>query len=964
MLDPRTGTALYRAAASRAAPGGATADRALLERFARDHDPGAFTELLARHGPTVWAVCRRATRTEADAEDAFQATFLVLARRAARVRKAASVGSWLYGVATRIGRKARARADRAPDPARLMSPSPAPPPDAGLSWSEVRAALDEELAQLPDDLRAVVLLCYFQGLTQDETAAQLGWTARTVKARVARARGLLRARLTRRGIELAAALAVPLLTADAGATVPPHLRTALASFATDMTRGARTGPRLPPSVVALARTEVSTVKMIRLVALCATAAGLMAAGMLSGRPPTSPTGSASAAAPVAAPPAPEPPPKIPAAGVRIGTTEFRQVGWHSRVFFANDGKTLVTAGEGAVVRFWDIEHGKTTHEIQLKGLYNDAAATPSGDLLAVVGTHWPKGKDQDSECVLWLIDTPRRTVRHTVALPPRLGGNSQKVALSADGRRAVVEQEGDVQVIDTKSGEELMRHKDRINAGTLAVSRDGKRIAFGRHDLYLWEWESGEEPRKLASRSVTGVETAGFAPDGKTLLAVTDGGLVAAFDVTTGQRVRTLDLGGPPWKWSFSPDGRTLAVVCAEQAKNRARGRAVVLWDPITGTEVGRFPVGQTEAKHVSWSADGARLAAVTDYRLWVWDVKTGKPIGPSSPGHEGHVSGLAFGPDGRLFSASDDHTIRSWSPTTGKPELELIHDSWVRGVAVSPDGALVAGSALLNDLRIWDAKTGAEQFRLLGNGRLGGTRRVQFTPDGRRLVAWGDDMYLRVWSARNGKLVSEHRTVPDGLTEAQLDDPWQQRFMFGRVPADISSDCSTFALPRQKNVKIFDVSTGKERAKFEIAPNGGVTALALSPNGKLLAANARGDGSETHLPDGRTQYTAASENRTSLWDVTTQKVVWKATSLGSETDGLAFSPDGKLLAEVTMYEKDYVVRVRETASGKELGRIALPTGGSHVAFDRTGRRLAVANWDTTATVYDLDTALKPVALK
>lgn len=960
MLDPRTGTALYRAAASRAAPGGTAADRALLERFARDRDPAAFTELLARHGQTVWAVCRRTTRTEADAEDAFQATFLVLARRAARVRKAASVGSWLYGVASRIGRKARARADRAPDPARLTSPSPALPPDAGLSWSEVRAALDEELAQLSDDLRAVVLLCYFQGLTQDETAAQLGWTARAVKARVARARALLRARLTRRGIELTAALAVPLLTADVGATVPPYLRTALTSFAAGLAQSARTKAPLSSAAVALARTEAPVVTTIRLAALFATAAGLLAAGVLFGRPSASPLEHAAPAVPTADPPAAAAPQKLPAEGVRIGTTEFRQVGWHSRVFFANGGKTLLTAGEGAVVRFWDIEQGKTTHEINLTGLYNDAAATPNGDLLAVAGVHWPNGKDRTAEGVLWLIDTATRTVRHTVGLPGNRAANHQKVSLSGDGKRAVVEDEGDVRVIDTKSGEELMRHKGRINAGSLAVSRDGKLIVFGRYDLFLWKWESGEEPKKFAGVSGSGVENTGFAPDGKTLFAITDGGLVAAFDVATGRRTRALDLGGHPRKWSFSPDGQTLAVTYAETSKTKG-DRAVVLWNPTTGQEVGRFPVGQSEASHASWSADGTRLAAVTDYRLWVWDVKTGKSVGPSSPGHEGHVSGFAFGPDGRLFTAGDDHTIRSWSPT-GKPELELTHNHWVRSVAVSPDGALVAGSALRNDLRLWDAKTGAERFRLLGNGEMGGQRRTQFTPDGRRLIAWGDDMYLRVWDVRNGKLVSEHRTVPDGMTEAQLDDgPARERMLMGFSAADISADGSTFAFCSHKAVQLFDVTTGKQRAKFEIGPSG-ITALALSPDGKFLAADLRGKPTETRLPDGRTRYSAADEHRTSLWDVTTQKAVWEVTSPGSWTGGIAFSPDGKLLAEVAGHEKEYTVRVWEAVSGKDLGRIALQGRGTRVAFDRTGRRLAVANWDTTATVYELDTALTPAA--
>src|SRR4029079_12750427 len=86
------------------------------------------------------------------------------------------------------------------------------------------------------------------------------------------------------------------------------------------------------------------------------------------------------------------------------------------------------------------------------------------------------------------------------------------------------------------------------------------------------------------------------------------------------------------------------------------------------------------------------------------------------------NITAFAFGPDGRLFTGSDDHTIRSWD-VAGKPGLELMHDYWVRGVDVSPDGSLVAGSALGDDLHIWDAKTGTERFMLLGHGRGGGAR-------------------------------------------------------------------------------------------------------------------------------------------------------------------------------------------------------------------------------------------------
>src|SRR5262249_31058756 len=149
-------------------PGPATADATLLDRFVRLRDPAAFAELVTRHGPGVWTLCRRVTRSEADAEDVFQATFLVLARDAGRVRKAASIGSWLFGVAFRLGRKVRARAVRSHDPNSLYQPEPGPDPADTITWQEVRAALTEELAQLPDDLRAPIMLCYFEGRTQDE----------------------------------------------------------------------------------------------------------------------------------------------------------------------------------------------------------------------------------------------------------------------------------------------------------------------------------------------------------------------------------------------------------------------------------------------------------------------------------------------------------------------------------------------------------------------------------------------------------------------------------------------------------------------------------------------------------------------------------------------------------------------------------------------------------------------------
>src|SRR5262249_30017333 len=148
-------------------------DDELLGRFAEARDEAAFTALLERHGSMVLGVCRRVLGHPQDAEDACQATFLVLARKAASIRKRTSLASWLHGVAFRIARKLRGK--RAlPASAALPEVAVAGGAEAELSWREVRAVLDEELERLPERYRAPLLLCCLEGLTRDEAASRLG----------------------------------------------------------------------------------------------------------------------------------------------------------------------------------------------------------------------------------------------------------------------------------------------------------------------------------------------------------------------------------------------------------------------------------------------------------------------------------------------------------------------------------------------------------------------------------------------------------------------------------------------------------------------------------------------------------------------------------------------------------------------------------------------------------------------
>src|SRR5262245_30783040 len=180
-------------------------DQELLQRLPGEQDEAAFEAILRQHGPIVLDVCRGVLANEADAEDAFQATFLVLARKAASIRKAATLASWLHGVAYRTALKARAESAQRRKHEAHVPERPASGPDS-LTWTEVRGVLHEELNRLSERHRRPLVLCYLQGKTQDEAAALVGLSKGTLKRRLERGRALLRERLVRRGLGPAALL--------------------------------------------------------------------------------------------------------------------------------------------------------------------------------------------------------------------------------------------------------------------------------------------------------------------------------------------------------------------------------------------------------------------------------------------------------------------------------------------------------------------------------------------------------------------------------------------------------------------------------------------------------------------------------------------------------------------------------------------------------------------------------------
>jgi RNA polymerase sigma factor (sigma-70 family) len=229
-------------------------DEELLERFLnRDNAmaEAAFHAIVVRHGPMVLGVCRHLLNQHQDAEDAFQATFLVLAKKAGSIRDRRVLARWLYEVAYRIAIRARTNGVRRRAHERQGGEMSATVSVDNHGWIELRPVLHEEVNRLPEKYRVPVILCYLEGKTNEEAAELLNWPVGTVKGRLSRARDLLRSRLTRRGLALSAAFLVSALSdgtviAD---VVPPRLVETTVSGAMVVTdRGAGDGTAISPEV--------------------------------------------------------------------------------------------------------------------------------------------------------------------------------------------------------------------------------------------------------------------------------------------------------------------------------------------------------------------------------------------------------------------------------------------------------------------------------------------------------------------------------------------------------------------------------------------------------------------------------------------------------------------------------------------------------------------------------------------
>ena len=252
-------------------------DAELLDDFVTrggDAAEAAFEAIILKHGPMVFGVCRSVLSHPADAEDAFQATFLVLVRKAGSVRVAGSLGPWLYGVARRVARRARSNAQRADGRVGMREEVVEPP---NLDRREIQEVVAEEVDRLPATYRAAVILCHFEGLSHGEAAEHLGWPVGTLSGRLSRARDLLRARLTRRGLSHPATMLASYPLTDLARAVPAPLLRSTVQYATS----AATAGTIPASLLIEARGVLiaMTMQKLRSAAVIVATVALFAGGV-------------------------------------------------------------------------------------------------------------------------------------------------------------------------------------------------------------------------------------------------------------------------------------------------------------------------------------------------------------------------------------------------------------------------------------------------------------------------------------------------------------------------------------------------------------------------------------------------------------------------------------------------------------------------------------------------------------
>jgi RNA polymerase sigma factor (sigma-70 family) len=939
-------------------------DGELLRDFLVSNDQHSFAQLVKRHAAMVLGMCRHVLHHEQDAEDAFQATFLILARQASRIRKHESLASWLHGVAYHMANDARKAATRRRRHEEDVAVAPSlPTPGTELAWREVRAILDEEIERLPIIYREPFILC----CVENRSCAEVGQTLRlkegTVWSRVIRAKKRLQAQLSKRDVSLTVLLsAAAVSSGNAMAAVPAGLIGATAAAALEMVTGpGLSAATISPNVAALIKGMTNAVACSQFKATMAVIIGLgiitAGLGVAAARwlpAPAAPVNSfqEEKAHVQRAPVAPKPqtlgvdrfddalPPGVIG---RLGTVRLRHGSMINQIVFAPDGKSLISAAHDGFVHTWETGTGKELLQLDLNELQRANQLQRVSYFLGADQAHSlsvsPDGKALAAACM---------------NSPPRIWD-------LASGR-----------VLHVLGG-------DQVRAGLVEFSHDSKIVAYGGGrlingtddlDVTLADATTGQEIRRLVGHKGK-IDRFAFSNNDRYLVSGSQDGTVRFWDVQTGTEAEQFEA----YAFALSPAGKTVAIC----------GKDESVWVCTVGTrnELRKLDGNSGQQLTLLFAPDGKTLLGDSRSKaiFQTWDVATGRtrivqePEAPPRWRGREYQAPTLFTPDSKLVVRGyPDGFIRIWDAATGQCVRQFqAHKDGVRLLALSADGKVLASTQHSSHLaeatvKLWDASTGKALARPeVADATVG---MLAFSPDGNMVAASSWDGTTRIADAATGKLIHALPTfgpmafMPDGKTLAT--GGW-----------------------RKGDLRLWNLTTFKEEAFG--SHDDGIMCLALSRNGKRLVTQGHdsirlwnvasrrvihefGGKQPSHIlqcalsADGTIMASTSQDNNVSLWETGSGKLLWKH----QEEDfahGIAVSPEGRLVtwAARVGHGRAYPIRVADTKTGKVLCNLSGDWAPSiyALAFSADGRTIfGGGNFSNRVQIWEVATGRQRTLLK
>lgn len=593
-----------------------------------------------------------------------------------------------------------------------------------------------------------------------------------------------------------------------------------------------------------------------------------------------------------------------ATGQTIRTPHRDEITFQSAVF-ARDAKTVTTLSDDRTFRTWDAVSGKElsrSRSLDLPGFGNESRPLLSPDGQTLAWLSWEKSVQ------IWDVANRRRIHWFREDKPGKGNeGGEDRVAFAPDGKTvAIAGDDRTIRIRDMASGKSLLSltgHEDGINS--LAYAPDGKILASGSRDksVRLWDTGTGKQVRKLSVAEA--VVLVSYSPDGKTVAIVGSAGVDVCDAATGDQRYQVKQKA--VHVAAFSPDGKLLATDVSEPDNS-----GIDLWDAATGKHLRRLKDSRFHYDPV-FSPDSKMVAGASEKQVTLWNAATGEMI-LLCAGTDESLRSIQFSPDGKQIVGCDaKNVIWSWDSATGGlgRKAESARREGYSDAVFSPDLRFLSLSGQDHTIRLCRVPTGEPLVKLEGHD--GAINSIAISPDGKLLASGGDDRAIRLWDLATGKEVRRLEGHANGV-----------------MAVSFSGDGTTLASGSwDQTACIWDVKTGKEVRAIKHTCQ--VDRVALSPDARLFAYK-------------------ASSTALCLWDLKSgeplpgiqDKQVWEGTR------HMVFSPDGRTLALV---RDGGAVQMWEIATG-QLRRQIDTDGGFSLVFSTDGNVLA--SLESTVMLWDL----------